>query len=136
MIVREKQVTPMHFHWHKMEDIINRGGGNLIIELYNSDKDKRLSCSDVTVSVDGHKRTIKAGSKVRLEPGESICLTQGLYHTFYGEEGKGNVLVGEVSMINDDSSDNCFFDSVGRFPKIEEDEPPEYLLASDYRTKL
>lgn len=28
MIVREDQVTPMHFHWSKMEDIINRGGGN------------------------------------------------------------------------------------------------------------
>ena len=32
MIVEELQETPMHFHWSKMEDIINRGGGNLVIE--------------------------------------------------------------------------------------------------------
>ena len=31
MVVRENQVTPYHFHFHKMEDIINRGGGNLIL---------------------------------------------------------------------------------------------------------
>lgn len=136
MMVREKQITPMHFHWHKMEDIINRGGGNLIIELFNSDKDNRLANSDITVSIDGHRKTLKAGSKVKIEPGESICLTQGLYHRFYGEEGKGNVLVGEVSMINDDSSDNCFLEAIGRFPKIEEDQLPTYLLASDYKIKL
>ncbi|MEI6054538.1 MAG: D-lyxose/D-mannose family sugar isomerase [Lentisphaerota bacterium] len=136
MMVREKQITPMHFHWHKMEDIINRGGGNLIIELFNSDKDNSLVNSDITVSIDGHRKTLKAGSKVKIEPGESICLTQGLYHRFYGEEGKGNVLVGEVSMINDDSSDNCFLEAVGRFPKIEEDQPPIYFLASDYKIKL
>jgi len=31
MISDEKQVTPSHFHWDKTEDIINRGGGNLVI---------------------------------------------------------------------------------------------------------
>ena len=36
------QVTPMHFHWHKTEDIINRGGGNLVIQLYNAAPDERL----------------------------------------------------------------------------------------------
>ena len=136
MMVRENQITPMHFHWHKMEDIINRGGGNLIIELFNSDKDKGLARTDISVSIDGHRKTLKAGSKVKIKPGESICLTQGLYHRFYGEEGKGNVLVGEVSMINDDSSDNCFLETVGRFPKIEEDQPLTYLLASDYKIRL
>ena len=34
MMVGESQVTPYHFHWNKREDIINRGGGNLVIELY------------------------------------------------------------------------------------------------------
>ncbi|MBI3922642.1 MAG: D-lyxose/D-mannose family sugar isomerase, partial [Armatimonadetes bacterium] len=33
LVVRENQVTPMHFHWSKMEDIINRGGGNLMVRL-------------------------------------------------------------------------------------------------------
>src|ERR1035437_6228681 len=36
MIVREGQVTPCHFHHQKMEDIINRGGGVLVIQLWNA----------------------------------------------------------------------------------------------------
>jgi len=136
MMVREKQVTPMHFHWHKMEDIINRGGGNLLIELHNSTKDNKLADSEIIVVIDGHRKKLKAGSIVRLKPGESICLTQGIYHTFYGEAGKGNVLVGEVSMINDDSTDNCFLNSVGRFARIEEDVKPSNLLATDYKPVL
>ncbi len=70
---------------------------------------------------------------VRLTPGESITLYQGLYHKFYGEPGKGKVLVGEVSAVNDDHTDNRFHPEVGRFPEIEEDEAPAYLLTKDYK---
>ncbi len=133
MIVKENQETPMHFHWSKMEDIINRGGGNLVIELYNSDKDEALAESDMIVSVDGIKRKLSAGSQVILAPGESICLEPGLYHRFYGQEGKGMVLVGEVSAVNDDNSDNNFLEEIGRFPDIQEDEPPLHLLGSEYK---
>jgi len=132
MIVEEEQETPMHFHWAKMEDIINRGGGNLVIELYNSTKDEKLDNTEVLVKTDGVLRVITAGGKLVLTPGESVCLEQGMYHRFYGETGKGKVLVGEVSMVNDDSKDNCFYEEVGRFPVIEEDELPIHLLASDY----
>jgi len=76
---------------------------------------------------------VQPGGKVILTPGESICLEQGVFHRFYGEEGKGTVLVGEVSAVNDDSHDNCFYESVGRFPIIDEDEPPLHLLVSDYQ---
>jgi D-lyxose ketol-isomerase len=133
MIVEENQETPMHFHWSKMEDIINRGGGNLVIELYKSDKNEDFSDEDLDVKVDGVKRTVSPGGKVILTPGESICLEQGMYHRFYGEEGKGKVLVGEVSAVNDDSSDNRFHEEVGRFPEIIEDEAPLHLLVSDYK---
>lgn len=136
MIVEENQETPMHFHWAKMEDIIDRGGGNLVIELYNSIKDNKLDTTDVKFKTDGVSRTVKAGGKVILTPGESICLEQGMYHRFYGEAGKGKVLVGEVSMVNDDNSDNCFYESIGRFPIIEEDEAPLHLLVSDYEKFL
>ncbi|MGI6315133.1 MAG: D-lyxose/D-mannose family sugar isomerase [Christensenellales bacterium] len=132
MIVRESQITPLHFHWHKMEDIINRGGGNLMIQLYNATPDEALADTDVTVSMDGVSRTFPAGHVVRLFPGESITLTPGLYHSFRGEEGKGTVLLGEISMCNDDLTDNRFYDKVGRFPKIEEDEEPLYLLCNEY----
>ncbi len=136
MIVEENQETPMHFHWNKMEDIINRGGGNLVIELYNSTADGKFDDTPVNFKIDGVKRSVSAGGKVILTPGESICLEQGMYHRFYGEPGKGKVLVGEVSMVNDDTSDNCFYESIGRFPVIEEDEEPMHLLASDYSSKL
>jgi D-lyxose ketol-isomerase len=136
MIVEESQETPMHFHWNKMEDIINRGGGNLVIELYNSNEIEGFSDLQLKVRIDGILRSVNPGGKVILTPGESICLEQGIYHRFYGEKGKGKVLVGEVSAVNNDSSDNRFYQPVGRFPKIIEDEKPIHLLTSDYSEYL
>ena len=37
LIVKPGQVTPSHFHFQKMEDIINRGGGNLLVQFWNAD---------------------------------------------------------------------------------------------------
>jgi len=136
MIVEELQETPMHFHWSKMEDIINRGGGNLVMELCKSDDYENFSDQPFFVKVDGITRSIKPGGAVILSPGESICLEQGLYHRFYGQPQKGKVLVGEVSAVNDDATDNRFYEPVGRFPEIIEDEEPIYLLASDYSLYL
>jgi D-lyxose ketol-isomerase len=130
MIVGVDQFTPYHFHWTKMEDIINRGGGKLMIQLYNATPDDKFAGTDVTVSTDGVQRVMKAGSIVALGPGESISLTPRLYHQFWGAEGR--VLVGEVSMVNDDYTDNRFYEPVGRFPAIEEDEKPVHLLVTDY----
>lgn len=132
MIVNEGQLTPMHFHWSKMEDIINRGGGTLIMQLYASGEQGELAEGEIEVSIDGIRKTFSAGEELRLTPGESISLYPGLYHKFYGEKGKGKVLVGEVSAVNDDHSDNRFYEEVGRFPDIEEDEAPAYLLTQDY----
>jgi D-lyxose ketol-isomerase len=134
LIVNEYQVTPMHFHWTKTEDIINRGGGKLVIQVYNSTPDDQLSDTDVKLSIDGVRRIVKAGDKVVLAPGESITLLGRCYHKFWGEEGR--LLVGEVSVVNDDNIDNHFFEPVGRFPTVEEDEPRLYLLTNDYRQWL
>ena len=41
-------------------------------------------------------------------------------------------MVGEVSLVNDDDTDNRFLEPVGRFADIEEDEPPIFLLRDDY----
>jgi D-lyxose ketol-isomerase len=132
LIVEEDQVTPTHFHYQKMEDIINRGGGNLVIQLWNSDTDEQLTDTEVTVFIDGVQTTVKAGETITLYTGESICLPQKLYHKFWGEKGHGTILVGEVSRVNDDFVDNHFYEKVGRFPNIEEDEEPLYLLYTDY----
>jgi D-lyxose ketol-isomerase len=130
MIVEPRQVTPMHFHWAKMEDIINRGGGELVLKLYNSLPDEELDHKDpARVAVDGILQTVPPGGCVRLTPGESITLTRGLYHEFWAEQGV--CMVGEVSMVNDDRCDNRFYEPVGRFPQIEEDEPSLHLLGSD-----
>ncbi len=132
MVVGEGQITPMHFHWKKREDIINRGGGNLVLELYAADQDEGLSPADFSVSIDGMRRNLGAGDRVILTPGESICLEPLLYHSFYGEHGHGAVVVGEVSDVNDDERDNRFLQAVGRFPSISEDEPPRHLLCNEY----
>ncbi|MCX7846931.1 MAG: D-lyxose/D-mannose family sugar isomerase, partial [bacterium] len=70
--------------------------------------------------------------QVVLRPGESITLTQRLYHSFWGEEGGGAVMVGEVSCVNDDYADNRFLEPLRRYPVIEEDAAPEHYLVSDY----
>ncbi len=133
MILREGQVCPMHFHWSKREDIINRAGGNLVIKLYSSDENEELSDKPLDVSVDGFIRTIESGSEIILEPGESICLEPGMYHAFYSQKGTGDVLVGEVSAVNDDNTDNRFNEPMPRFPAIDEDEEPIHLLVTDYK---
>ena len=132
MMVKVKQKTPLHFHWNKMEDIINRGGGNVLITVYNSTEDGQFADTDVTVHSDGRTYTVPAGTRVRLTPGESITIQPYLYHDFHVEEGTGAVLLGEVSMCNDDENDNRFYESVGRFPTIEEDEPAYRLLCNEY----
>jgi D-lyxose ketol-isomerase len=133
LVSRENQVTLTHFHYQKMEDIINRGGGDLVIQLWNSTPEETLADTEVTVSIDGVRTSVPAGGAITLTPGDSVCLPQRLYHKFWGREGKGTVLVGEVSRVNDDYVDNRFFEKAGRFPKIVEDEPPVHLLYDDYK---
>jgi len=132
MVVRENQVTPWHFHWNKREDIINRGGGDLVVELYLADENDEFSDKAFEVTIDGVRRKVAPGDKVILTPGESICLEPYVYHTFYGRDGGGTVMVGEVSDVNDDANDNRFYEEIGRFPTIEEDEPAMYYLCTEY----
>lgn len=132
MIVGEGQITPYHFHWKKMEDIINRGGGNLMVKVYNATGTGRFAASPVAVSLDGRNYKVKAGTVIRVTPGESITLPAGQYHSFWGEPGAGEVLLGEVSMVNDDRGDNRFYEPVGRFTDIEEDVKPRHLLCNEY----
>lgn len=133
LYLKEGQHSPNHFHWYKTEDIINKGGGNVLIQVYNSLSDESIDYkSDVTVHTDGKTYQVPAGSIIRLTPGESIHIQQRMYHDFNVEPGTGNVLLGEVSQCNDDNTDNRFNPEVGRFPKIEEDELPYRLLCNEY----
>ncbi len=132
LYIKDGQSSPMHFHWYKMEDIINRGGGNVLIRVYNSTPEGGFADTDVTVHCDGREYTVKAGTQIRLTPGESITVYQNMYHDFEVEPGSGAVLLGEVSMCNDDENDNRFYETMGRFPAIEEDEAPYRLLCNEY----
>lgn len=130
MLAENGQVTPWHFHRHKMEDIINRGGGDLVINLYNSDENEGFDESVVEVSVSGIKTVVSAGDAIILKQGESVCLPPYMYHTF---KATGSyVVIGEVSMVNDDSTDNRFYEEVGRFPEIVEDTEIARYLTIDY----
>ena len=105
----------------------------MLIRVYNSLPDEEIDYeSDVTVHTDGRCRTVPAGTRILLTPGESIHIRQYLYHDFAVEEGSGPVLLGEVSQCTDDNTDNRFNPPVGRFPEIEEDEPPYRLLCNEY----
>jgi len=134
MIAAPRQETPMHFHWSKMEDIINRGGGRLMMELYASDENEKFSSRPFQVKIDGILRKMQPGEIISLQPGESICLEKGIYHRFWAEDS--SCLIGEVSTVNDDTSDNRFYEPIGRFPEITEDEEPLHLLVSDYKKYL
>ena len=133
LISQEGQVCPMHFHWKKMEDIINRGGGVLMMQLYNSTPEEALDkVGEVEVVSDGVKLRIPAGMVLELQPGQSVTLAHGMYHAFWAKPGYGPVLIGEVSQCNDDNTDNRFLEEMGRFPAIEEDEAPFRLLCTEY----
>lgn len=131
MIAGEKQISPMHRHNLKTEDIINRGGGTLVLELFKADAAGGIDPdAAVEVRTDGSDRRLAGGSLLRLARGESVTLEPDTWHAFWGEGGR--VLIGEVSNVNDDQADNVFRDGIGRFSTIQEDAAPKHLLVSDY----
>ena len=131
MIVREQQETPYHFHWNKMEDIINRGGAKLMVQVYQASPEEALDMeAPVRVDVDGLEYAVEAGAIICLEEGQSIRLKPYQYHRFWAEGG--SCLVGEVSMVNDDCRDNRFLEELPRFSEIEEDEACRYHLCNAY----
>lgn len=135
LISRQDQLSPMHTHALKAEDIINRGGATLVVELFGSDDQGNFATDrGGMVRCDGIDRPYKPGDKLKLAPGESVTLMPGDWHAFWGEGG--DVLIGEVSTVNDDLTDNIFVQPIGRFATIQEDVTPKHLLVSDYDTWL
>ena len=115
LIVRENQHTPMHHHRRKTEDIICRSGGTLRCQVYNRAGQGSLADTEVEVSLDGVRHRVEAGHTFGLPPGTSITS-----------------IVGEVSSVNDDETDNVFVAKVGRFPSIDEDVPAMHKLCMEY----
>ena len=145
LLVNDGQILPFHYHWSKMEDIINRGGGDLEITLYNSTEEDfkdveggrsgkpgQFADTPVTVTIDGKAVTVPAGGKVVCKPGQSITLKPGQYHQWQGVPGTGDVILFEVSTTNDDTIDNRFHTAGERIPTMEEDVEAKYLMFADY----
>lgn len=133
LLFKEGQRLPIHYHVEKTEDIINRGGGNMEVRFYNSKEDGSVDeVSDVEYYSDGFRCVAKAGEPVIITTGNSIRLTPYVNHTFGARKGDGALICGEVSKINDDTSDNYFAEPTARFADIEEDEPVRYPLCNEY----
>ena len=133
ILLADGQALPMHFHFTKTEDIINRAGGVLAIKLYRALPDHKIDYdSPVQVHCDGIQKTVMPGEVLRIMPGDSITLTPYLYHSFWAEKGEGDLVCGEVSSVNDDNADNRFNPPLPRFGAIEEDALPLLPLCNEY----
>ena len=134
ILLKDGQYLPTHFHYDKTEDIINRSGGLLSIRLYGTEgEDNSIDLnSDVSVYMDGIRHKVKPDDEMCIENGNGIKITPYMYHLFGAKAGFGDLIVGEVSSVNDDINDNHFSELTERYIEIEEDEPIKYPLCNEY----
>lgn len=82
------------------------------------------------VLLDEEPRVFEGTTTVHLDPGQSIVLEPGVYHELKAEGEP--VMLGEVSLVNDDLNDNIFVSPLPRFSGVEEDATPLHLICADY----
>jgi D-lyxose ketol-isomerase len=128
----EGQRAPAHFHRGKMEDIINRGGGVICVQLTPLAPDGQRTDQPFSAQMDGQQVELASGEVIELRPGQSVCIPPRTIHQFWGKHGTGYTVSGEVSTVCDDWDDNCFLEPASRFPEIEEDEPRRAYLCNEY----
>ena len=128
-----EQEIPMHYHIQKTEDIINRAGGIFCCQVAACGEDGKPDMTKpVTVMRDGEVYEAAPGEIIEITNGNSITLLPFVYHRFFAKTGAGDLLIGEVSKVNDDKTDNVFAVVRDRFCPIEEDEAPYRLLVNEY----
>ena len=133
-VVEEGQRTPHHFHIVKTEDILNRGGARFIVELFRVDSRGARLEERLQALKDAEMLDLAPGARVPLEPGESLTLEPYVAHSFWAEGGA--VLAGEISLANDDATDNYFLPPLGPFAPIAEDAPMRYVTVRDHAKLL
>ena len=124
------QRTPHHYHIVKTEDIVNRGGARFVVELVKVDRAGAALKERFRVLKDVQMLDLGPGDRVQLEPGESLTLEPYVAHAFWAEGGP--TLGGEVSLANDDRSDNYFSPPLAAFAPIVEDEPRRFITVRDH----
>ena len=135
ILFRDGKRLPLHYHKSKTEDIINRAGGTMQIRLYATDARGKLTDAPISVYQDGILHTYQPGELVFIEPGGSITLEPGVAHTF-GPKPGSDLIVGEVSKINDDFTDNYRFEKIPAPCPVEEDAPMLHPLCTEYEVLL
>jgi D-lyxose ketol-isomerase len=131
LVLRAGQEAPFHFHRFKMEDIIVRGAAPLDVQVCDTDETGAPLELPATVRIDAVTRQVAPRESLILHQGESITLPPGQAHRLTPAPGHAMAVLGEVSRVNDDLTDNVFFVPVFRFPPVEEDEPALYPLWSE-----
>ena len=130
LMAEDGQRTPHHYHIVKTEDVVNRGGARFVVELFKVDRSGAPLKERFRVLKDAAMLDLNAGDRVSLEPGESLLLEPFVAHAFWAEGGK--TLAGEVSLANDDSSDNYFLPPQALAAPIEEDQPKRFVTTRDH----
>ncbi|WP_158814593.1 D-lyxose/D-mannose family sugar isomerase [Methylocapsa sp. S129] len=130
MMAEDGQRAPHHFHIVKTEDILNRGGARFVVELFKVDAQGVRLDEHFKVLKDAEMLDLAPGARVSLEPGESLTLEPFVAHSFWAEGGA--VLAGEISLVNDDATDNYFLPPLAPFARIEEDAPMRYVTVRDH----
>ncbi|GLS18634.1 hypothetical protein GCM10007874_16510 [Labrys miyagiensis] len=130
-VLFEGQRVPHHYHRVKTEDLINRGGGILGVNLVKVDAEGQPLAEAITLERNGIEVGVPANTTLNLEPGESIVLVPGVAHAFIGVN---EVLCGEISLVNDDATDNYFLQPLPPPSAIVEDVPARHLVLADYRS--
>ncbi len=124
------QKAPHHYHVVKTEDIVNRGGARFVVELFRVNAQGEPTKDRFRVLKDVGVLDLGPGDQVRLEPGESLTLEPYVAHAFWAEGG--TALAGEVSLANDDRTDNYFVSPLGVPDSILEDAPARRVTVRDY----
>lgn len=128
MYAKKGMVTLAHTHAKKKEDIISRWG-ELAITVWKG-LPKEAGSTEFDLPVNHKPRRVKSGDTIVIRAGERVTLVPGIYHSFV--PASEECIIGEVSTANDDLNDNFFERTdIGRFPGIEEDEPPIVRLVSE-----
>jgi D-lyxose ketol-isomerase len=134
LYAEDGQRAPPHYHVVKTEDIVNRGGARFVIELFKVDRAGAPIKERFRVVKDVTMLDLGPGDRITLEPGESATLEPFVAHSFWAEGGA--TLAAEVSLVNDDASDNYFVPALAPFAPIEEDRPRRYITVRDHARLL
>ncbi|MFP4381073.1 MAG: D-lyxose/D-mannose family sugar isomerase [Candidatus Sumerlaeia bacterium] len=129
--IQKRQATAMLKHNISTKDIVNRGGGDLVVQIFLSTPDDELDEHNrIPTCINGIAYNIKAGGISRLAPGDGITIHAGVFHKFWAE--KAGCIVGEIYTSSPKKNEIFLLEPGEWYNRIEEDEDPLFLLNHEY----